>query len=76
MKGSSIARGKGRPRKIVGETIKRDLNFNSLNVNMIYDRSLWHHLIHVSRPHLVRQGLIVIILFGGKKEEKFIGEKL
>ena len=40
MEGSLIARGRGRPRKTIGETIKRDLNVNDLNVNMIYDRTL------------------------------------
>ena len=27
--------GEGKPRKTIGETIKRDLDFNSLNVDMI-----------------------------------------
>ena len=34
-RGSPIARGRGRIRKTIGETIKRDLN-----VNMIYDITL------------------------------------
>ena len=37
---SKIVRGRGRPRKIIGENIKRDLDVNNLNVNMIYDRTL------------------------------------
>ena len=45
-----ITRGRGRPRKTIGETIKRDLNVNSLNINMIYDTVLWHHLIYVANP--------------------------
>ena len=38
MEGSPIARGKEKPRKIIYETIKRDLDINGLNINMIYDR--------------------------------------
>ena len=48
MEGSLIVRGRGRPRKIIAETIKRNLGFNGLNVNMIYDRTLWRYLIHVA----------------------------
>ena len=47
---SPIAGGRGRPRKIIWKTIKRDLEFNSLNVNMIYDRILWHRLIYIASP--------------------------
>ena len=52
MGGSSIGRGRGRgrrrPRKTICETIRRDLNVNGLNINMIFDRILWHRLIHVA----------------------------
>ena len=48
MEGSLIARDRGRTRKTTCETIKRDLDFNSLNVNMIYDKTLWHRLIHIT----------------------------
>ena len=40
MEGSSIARGRGRPRKVIGETIKKDLDFSALTVDMIYDGTL------------------------------------
>ena len=40
MKGSSIARGKGRHRKIVGEIIKNYLEFNGFNTNIIYNITL------------------------------------
>ena len=50
MKGSPVARGRGRLGKAIGETIKRDLNVNGLNINMIYDRTLWCLLIHVADP--------------------------
>ena len=51
MKGSSIVRGRGRSRKTIGKTIKKDLEFNGLIVNMIYDRTFWCCLIHVTDPN-------------------------
>ena len=60
MESSLIVRGRGRPRKTIGETIKRDLNFNDLNVNMIYDRTLWRRLIYVAN---LGRGLVVVVLF-------------
>ena len=53
MKGSSIARGRERPRKIVGETIKRDFDVNSLNINMIYDKNTMISSNSCNQPHLV-----------------------
>ena len=35
MEGSLIVRDRSRPRKSIGETIKRDLDINGLNVNII-----------------------------------------
>jgi len=43
-------RGRGRPRKPIRETIQKDLEINELNRNMVYDRVLWCHLIHVADP--------------------------
>ena len=40
MESGPIVRDRGRPRKTIGETIKRYLDFNSLNINMIHDRVL------------------------------------
>ena len=40
MERSSIVRDRGRLRKIICETIKRNLDVNSSNVNIIYDRIL------------------------------------
>ena len=48
MEGSIVTRCKGRPRKTISETVKRDLHVNGLNINMIYDRALWRRLIHVA----------------------------
>ena len=51
MEGSPIARGRGSSRKIICETIKRDLDVNALNINMIYDQIIWHGMIHLSNPN-------------------------
>lgn len=50
MVGNPIARGKERPRKIIGKTFKKDLEANGLAINMIHDKTLWHRLIHVTDP--------------------------
>jgi hypothetical protein len=50
MQGSQITRGRGRPRKTVRETIKKGLEINELDRNMVYDRTLWCRLIHVAGP--------------------------
>ena len=47
---SPIVRDRGRSRKIIRETIKRDIDFNSSNVKMIYDGTLWHRQMHVANP--------------------------
>ncbi|KAF1865663.1 hypothetical protein Lal_00005040 [Lupinus albus] len=54
MEVSPIRKGNEKPRKTIGETIKKDLEINVLPMNMIYDRALWHRSIHVANlPHLV-----------------------
>jgi len=50
MEDSQITRGKGRPRKTIRETIKKDLEINELERNMVYNRTLWSNLIHVTDP--------------------------
>lgn len=51
MKGSPIARGRGKQKKkTLGETIKKDSNVNDLSINMIYDRIIWRRLINVDNP--------------------------
>ena len=37
MEDSPIGKSRGRPRKIISEIIRRYLDFNGLNVNMMYD---------------------------------------
>jgi len=43
-------RGRGRPRKTIRETIRKDLEVNELDTNLVYDRTLWRNLIHVADP--------------------------
>ena len=50
MDGSSIVRGRKRPKKIIGETIKWDLDLNGLNMNIIYDKILSCFLIYIADP--------------------------
>jgi len=40
MEGSQITRGRGRPRKLIRETIKKDLEINKLEKDMVFDRTL------------------------------------
>jgi hypothetical protein len=49
MKHSQITTASGKPGKSIRETIKKDLEINELDRNMVvYDRILWHNLIHVA----------------------------
>ena len=48
MEDSQIARSRGRPRKTIRETTKKDLDINELDRDMIHDRTLGHCLIHVT----------------------------
>jgi hypothetical protein len=49
MKHSQITTARGKPGKSIRETIKKDLEINELDRNMVvYDRILWHNLIHVA----------------------------
>jgi len=45
-----IKRGRARPRKTIKETIRKDLEVNEVDPNMVNDRTLWRHLIHVADP--------------------------
>jgi len=49
---SQITRGRGRPRKTIREIIKKDLEINELDRNMVYDRTL-PYFDPCSLPHLV-----------------------
>ncbi|MED6113287.1 hypothetical protein PIB30_118922 [Stylosanthes scabra] len=48
MEGGQWVNGRGRPKKIIHEVVKRDLHVNGLSVDMIYDRAQWCRLIHVA----------------------------
>jgi hypothetical protein len=48
MEGGQITRGRGRPRKTIRETIKKDLEINELEKDMVLDRTLRRCLIHVA----------------------------
>jgi hypothetical protein len=50
MEESQVKRGRGRPKKIIRKTIRKDLEVNELDPNMVFDRTLWRHLIHVADP--------------------------
>jgi len=43
-----ITRGRGRPRKIIRESSRKDFEINELDTNMVYDRTLWCNLIYVA----------------------------
>jgi len=50
MEESQIKRVKGRPKNTIRETIRKDLEINELDRNMVYDKTLWRNLIHVADP--------------------------
>ena len=50
MEESQIRRGRGRPRKVIRETIRKDLEVNELDPNLVLDITLWCNLIHVADP--------------------------
>ena len=47
---SLVKRCRVRPRKTIRETIRKDLEVNELDPNLVYDRTLWRNLIHVADP--------------------------
>ena len=48
MEGCTIAKDRGRStRKTIGENIKKDLDANNLTIDMVYDKILWHRLLHI-----------------------------
>lgn len=62
MEGSPLARSRGRPRKPIGEIIKKDLDFNNLSIDMISDRILWRHLIHVADSTWWEKAWLLLLL--------------
>ena len=47
---SPIRKGRGRPKRTLGEIIKRDLWLNGISESLIHDRKQWRSLIHVADP--------------------------
>ena len=39
-----------KPRKTIRETIRNDLEVNEFDPNMVYDRTLWRNLVHITDP--------------------------
>jgi len=50
MEESHVNRGRGRPKKTIRETIRKDLVVIELDSNLVYDRTRWRNLIHVADP--------------------------
>ena len=48
--------------KTIGEIIKRNLNINYLNVNIIYNKKLLASFELCNQFYLVKEGLIVLLL--------------
>ena len=47
---SPVKRGRGRPKRTLGDLIKHDLLLNNISENLIFDRALWRRVIHVADP--------------------------
>jgi len=47
MEESRIKRGRGRHKKTIRETIRKDVKVSELDPNMVLDRILWRNLIHI-----------------------------
>ena len=45
-----LKKGKGRPKKTLGEIIQRDFWLNDISKNLISDKNQWHYLIQVANP--------------------------
>jgi len=50
MEESHVKRGRGRPKKTIRETIRKDSDVNELDSNLVYDRTLCRNLIRVADP--------------------------
>jgi len=52
IEGSQITRGRGRPKRTIRETIKKDLEINELEKDKVFDRTLTLFDL-CSLPHIV-----------------------
>lgn len=48
MEGSQVTRGSGKLRKTIREAIRKNLEINELEKDIVFDKRLWRHLIHVT----------------------------
>lgn len=62
MEDNPIVRGRGKARKTINQTTKRDLNFNALSLNTIHDKTLLRHLIHVINPTKWEKALVFVVI--------------
>lgn len=63
-----MVRDRERPRKTIGEAVKKGLDANSLSIDMIHNRTLWHYLIHAADPTKQEKAcLLVIVLINDGK---------
>jgi hypothetical protein len=53
MEEGQVKRDRGRPKKTIRETIRKDLEVNELNPNMIFDKNIITSFGPCSRPYLV-----------------------
>ena len=49
-KENPIIQRRGRPKKTIQETIRKDLSINNLTVDMCKDRTRWRQLIYIADP--------------------------
>lgn len=45
---SPVKRGRGRPKRTLGELIRHDLLLNNISENLVFDRAQWRSMIHVA----------------------------
>ncbi|RXH99712.1 hypothetical protein DVH24_021514 [Malus domestica] len=43
-------RGRGRPRKILEETLRKDLEYLDLTEDVTQNRAQWRYMIHIADP--------------------------
>lgn len=60
MKDGLKIRGRGTPRKTLGETIREDLDLHNLSEDLVFDRTHWCCLIHVADPTWWEKGFDVV----------------
>ena len=55
-------KGRGKPKKTLGETLKFDMQCMGLNEDMTKDRNTWKSRIHVANPTSgIKAGYVVVL---------------